>query len=456
MTGTLIYRIVMSALRRTRAHVLLAAWMLLSGVLLSSCGRSQETLVLVTVAGLSDEIHGLRITEGLNGQEGSIQEIFADLAKFALRLPIGTHGKYGVQVEGLNSADCVAAQGYAETNVDGEPRYTLSVTLTPQDLAPGCEPVPESMPEPMCPPDGIKNGTETDIDCGGGICQPCVNTKSCIQSSDCLSNSCQSGKCATPLPMCKDGIKDGGESDVDCGGACPSCAIGKFCAQNSECSSGRCQGGVCACPVGQAFCGGTCRDVTSDNYNCGACGSVCNGRCINSACVTACSNGSRTNCNVPGTTLGGSEFYDSKPPPGWVQCAGFINTASDDVTSGFIDNCLNSTNLRVRVFDSSGVNVVEDVVASNTPLLTSWPTRSYVGGTMSFFTRTWWGTTQFFVTRDGMDSCGRSVGPSNMTAFGSGLINTAIIAPGNTGYDEYRISCNGGPLPNFRIALYKQ
>src|SRR5947207_2527502 len=31
-------------------------------------------------------------------------------------------------------------------------------------------------------------------------------------------------------PTCSDGVKNGGESDIDCGGGCPHCASGRRCA----------------------------------------------------------------------------------------------------------------------------------------------------------------------------------------------------------------------------------
>ena len=49
-------------------------------------------------------------------------------------------------------------------------------------------------PDPTCD-DGIRNGDETGIDCGGS-CQPCGQT-------------------------CDNGIKDGDETGADCGGSCP-------------------------------------------------------------------------------------------------------------------------------------------------------------------------------------------------------------------------------------------
>jgi hypothetical protein len=34
--------------------------------------------------------------------------------------------------------------------------------------------------------DGTKNGNETDVDCGGGTCQPCFPGKHCSSDNDCL------------------------------------------------------------------------------------------------------------------------------------------------------------------------------------------------------------------------------------------------------------------------------
>ena len=42
-----------------------------------------------------------------------------------------------------------------------------------------------------------------------------------------------------------DGVKDGTESDVDCGGTCPGCFNGKKCVGNADCASGVCDSGMC-------------------------------------------------------------------------------------------------------------------------------------------------------------------------------------------------------------------
>ncbi len=46
---------------------------------------------------------------------------------------------------------------------------------------------------------------------------------------------------------CTDGLRDGNESDVDCGGAsgCERCATGQACTSNGDCASHACQSGTC-------------------------------------------------------------------------------------------------------------------------------------------------------------------------------------------------------------------
>ena len=50
--------------------------------------------------------------------------------------------------------------------------------------------------------DGVKNGTETDLDCGGNPAYPCATGKSCKVGDDCTSLGCDyTFKCA-PAPSC--------------------------------------------------------------------------------------------------------------------------------------------------------------------------------------------------------------------------------------------------------------
>lgn len=168
-----------------------------------------------------------------------------------------------------------------------------------------------------------------------------------------------------------------------------------------------------------------------------------------------CFNKSTTDCNVPGTTLKkGSAFVDASPPAGFVQCAGFVNTAGDDVAARFFDDCLGAIDLRVRVF-SSDDTLEEDIILTGGSAPTeSWANFDYIKGESSAEKRTHWGATTFFTTTDGRDACMKQAAPNGPT-FGSGNASVAIIAGGNRGADEYRISCGGADLPGRRIAIYR-
>jgi len=98
--------------------------------------------------------------------------------------------------------------------------------------------------------DGVKNGTETDLDCGGPSCGDCGTGAECDAGSDCVSGVCIE---LCQAPTCADGVKNGTETDVDCGGAsCPDCAITQTCLIASDCASNFCTSGQCKCP-GQTF-----------------------------------------------------------------------------------------------------------------------------------------------------------------------------------------------------------
>ncbi|MCL4106410.1 UNVERIFIED_CONTAM: hypothetical protein GTU68_030368 [Idotea baltica] len=79
--------------------------------------------------------------------------------------------------------------------------------------------------EPTCT-DGIQNGSETGVDCGGPDCDPCPVVPTC---TDGVQNGSETGvDCGGPdcdpcpvVPTCTDGIQNGSETGVDCGG--PDC-----------------------------------------------------------------------------------------------------------------------------------------------------------------------------------------------------------------------------------------
>ncbi|MBV8761597.1 MAG: proprotein convertase P-domain-containing protein [Deltaproteobacteria bacterium] len=76
--------------------------------------------------------------------------------------------------------------------------------------------------------DTTKDGSETDVDCGGGgTCNKCPLNDTCSTGSDCLSNMCSSGHCVSSI--CGDGAITGSEqcddSNMNNGDGCSSACV---------------------------------------------------------------------------------------------------------------------------------------------------------------------------------------------------------------------------------------
>jgi hypothetical protein len=128
--------------------------------------------------------------------------------------------------------------------------------------------------EPACD-DEVPNGSESDQDCGGA-CNPCADGQDCNGPGDCTSLYCHEGECQTPA--CDDEIKNGAETDLDCGGDCPACLDGQGCIAPGDCVNLICADEVCqepACDDGEQ--NGSETDVD--------CGSNCSGCAVGKACL---------------------------------------------------------------------------------------------------------------------------------------------------------------------------
>ena len=117
---------------------------------------------------------------------------------------------------------------------------------------------------PTCT-DGIQNGNETGVDCGGPDCAPCITCTDGIQNGNETGVDCGGPDCPA-CPTCTDGIQNGNETGVDCGG--PDCAPCITCTdgiQNGDETGVDCGG---SCPP----CGGGCEEngatltIVLDNY----------------------------------------------------------------------------------------------------------------------------------------------------------------------------------------------
>lgn len=137
------------------------------------------------------------------------------------------------------------------------------------------------------------------------------------KQNDLLDQGATLGECPVspppPANTCSDGIQNGKETDVDCGGgSCPRCGVGKKCTSRNDCQTALCVGGVCKSCVNGGDCGldtdgssnCACRDSRNvpgmrycSNLNGGTSfpGDSCN-NCTASQGCTAVDNGANSEC----------------------------------------------------------------------------------------------------------------------------------------------------------------
>jgi alpha-tubulin suppressor-like RCC1 family protein len=105
--------------------------------------------------------------------------------------------------------------------------------------------------------DNARNNDETDVDCGGKQCAKCADAKGCQEAADCASGVCDPQKKTCSVASCSDQVRNGDETDVDCGGpTCPKCPLGASCGTAVDCQSGTCCGKACVGPFAGIAAGG--------------------------------------------------------------------------------------------------------------------------------------------------------------------------------------------------------
>jgi hypothetical protein len=139
-----------------------------------------------------------------------------------------------------------------------------------------CNPSSSTCSAPSCS-DAVANGSETDVDCGGPLCARCADHLHCIINNDCQSRVCDQSNASCASPTCSDAVRNANETDIDCGGGtCPTCANGKHCQVNGDCQSGVCTAGTqtCAIPTcSDAVKNGGETDIDCGGPTCNKCGS---------------------------------------------------------------------------------------------------------------------------------------------------------------------------------------
>ncbi|NOU29952.1 MAG: hypothetical protein HOO96_18765 [Polyangiaceae bacterium] len=190
----------------------------------------------------------------------------------------------------------------------------------PPAATPGVDAGP---PAPSTCANGTKDGTETDVDCGGICPTKCAEAKPCKVGSDCVNGvcgvlaatidagaepggettvdagtvDCSTTACTCLPPAGKDGVKNGDETDVDCGGTkATKCSFGKQCKVAADCASGDCQGGTCQASVSDGTrngdetdidCGGTKATKCAPGRRCLVAADCSGGDCVGKICQVA-------------------------------------------------------------------------------------------------------------------------------------------------------------------------
>lgn len=244
----------------------------------------------------------------------------------------------GADCGGTTCARCGVGVGCAADSDCGDGLFCPSMTSS-------CSPV-------SCQ-DGVQNGGERGMDCGGGSCPGCEVGAPCETPNDCASSSCVEGNCAAP--SCADGVRNGGESDVDCGGDCDACGTGLACNAAADCTSSVCEDDDC--DPGAATCcqAPACNDgVRNGNETavdcgvapCGRCdegapctqGNQCDSNvCAGGACAELCDDGVRDG-NESAADCGGTEVGCPRCDDGDV-CASDADCASGECDAGVCVSC---------------------------------------------------------------------------------------------------------------------
>ena len=174
----------------------------------------------------------------------------SEMGTFACVLSEGADGGYNkpdstmLADSGLPDTD--AAIGGDAALPDASEADAMVTDAALADAAPDA--APDALPVEQTCDDGVQNGDETDLDCGGA-CGPCADAAGCAGPQDCVSGVCGDDmRCA--VPACDDGLQNGAESDVDCGGDCAACGDGAQCNDGQDCNIGVCGPDMqCAAPA---------------------------------------------------------------------------------------------------------------------------------------------------------------------------------------------------------------
>jgi len=213
---------------------------------------------------------------------------------------------------------------------------------------------------------GVQDGSESGVDCGGDDCPKCKNGKRCEGDVDCLSSKCdvEQHQCRalTTDELCSNEVRDDKtrESSVDCGGECTPCADDRDCNHDGDCESNSCYNNKCV------SCWNDDKDGKETDKNCGGqdffqlVGNVCgikSGGACNVACSRCCNDGlTVSNCNE--CVASNSNQCTDHKTGGWDGCPacgdGKDCNVNKDCASGLCENtkCVSCSNNKQDTHES--------------------------------------------------------------------------------------------------------
>jgi len=168
--------------------------------------------------------------------------------------------------------------------------------------------------------DGVQNGTETDIDCGGLDCLPCENGSTCLDDPDCESNFCDEGA---------GGAGGSGTGGAGGAGGSPSTGICTACDDESDCTPYACDNGICfaSCTTdvecaSDHWCeNSVCVPKSPIGDPCTVGNSCTSGFCADGVCCNAACQGGCQACDTP---VAGTCTLYVQGTPGSPSCAPFV------------------------------------------------------------------------------------------------------------------------------------
>ena len=143
----------------------------------------------------------------------------------------------------FDNNDLIKSLVYGDLTIDGADYVSLGFQIHVAPCDGGLGTCPPPTPVDSCF-DRVTSPAESSVDCGGSCPLACPTPGGCKLPSDCQSNACDTnlGRCLEPT--CSDGVRDGVESDIDCGGNCGPCALTKVCAADTDCMSNKCDSDI--------------------------------------------------------------------------------------------------------------------------------------------------------------------------------------------------------------------